>query len=71
MSRYIDMGWIKCRDRLPTNDGMYLVTVLTEDSLIVDIATYETKTDTWTRGFPMGYSIAWMPLPEPYNEVTE
>lgn len=64
-------GWIPCSERLPKNDGYYLIT-LSDNSL--DVAYYEigTNLSQWHCGaFEDGRVIAWMPLPEPYKEQTE
>lgn len=68
-------GWIPCSERLPEERGDYLVTTDYEG---VDIATFEPDIAKWSYCDVDGYywtydiyTIAWMPLPEPYKERTE
>ena len=62
-------GWIPCKERLPEYDGEYMVTKKTfgwncEEYAETDIARYEKK-NGWHKADQV---IAWMPLPEPYQE---
>lgn len=56
--------WIPCSEKLPEEDGVYLVTRLKE--IYVDIARY--WNGEWSSEWPV---IAWMPLPVPYKEGEE
>lgn len=69
--------WIPVSERLPDEDGIYLVTLeYVEDSEIVyetDMAkfVYSEKDDCNT-GFHKAYTvIAWRPSPEPYQKEEE
>ena len=66
--------WIPVTERLPKESGEYLVTVkwVTGDN-DVDVYEYDARHKTWNDGESAGgeRAIAWMPLPEPYKEVTE
>jgi hypothetical protein len=55
--------WIPCAERLPNEDGKYLVT---GKHGAVNIINYENG--RWYGGQK---PIAWMPLTEPYREETE
>lgn len=54
--------WILVSERLPEEDGEYLVTTINGD---VDIYVFH----TWGAKSPK--VIAWMPLPEPYKAESE
>lgn len=58
-SQYYNDGWIPVSERLPKEDGEYLVTTINGD---VDIYEFH----TWGAKSPK--VIAWMPKPEPYKE---
>ncbi len=63
--------WIPCSERLPEEDGRYFVTRYdyVTDSPFVDILWYEKRT-WWDRRIVGDFAVnAWMPLPEPYEEV--
>lgn len=59
--------WIPCSERLPDKDGRYLTTNSMIGKWIVDwnIWTNEPK-PSWLYNHGV---IAWMPLPEPYEEI--
>lgn len=59
-------GWIPCSERLPADDGGYLITAIKEDKLITHVGIWY-KGDHWVL-MPREYVLAWMPLPEPYKE---
>lgn len=77
-------GWIACSDRLPKEDGSYLVQSVFEeevhfydqyyDSGCEAFGTYRDYYDKNTLGFLDSefvkdeYVVAWQPLPEPYKE---
>lgn len=63
----INGGWIPVTERLPEEEGFYLVTRRITD----DVATFIfrrtiTSEDYWKR-----CATAWMPLPEPYKAESE
>lgn len=63
--------WIPRSERLPSEDGEYLVTRYAgylPKKIIIDIAIYCRIMREWQKAYPV---IAWMPLPEAYKEVTE
>lgn len=54
-------GWIPCSERLPEEEGVYLVTKPNFGNWVVD-------TMYFCRGsFTDKYVIAWQPLPEAYH----
>ena len=58
--------WIPVSERLPKEDGCYLVTTTGTNNDIIDIAYY---TDgIWHKASKIK---AWMPLPEPYKAESE
>ena len=64
--------WISCKDRLPEEKGLYLVTYypcywddVDKSKICVGIDTFRGKT-TWAQK-KYQRVIAWMPLPEPYQ----
>lgn len=63
-----DWAWIPVSEMLPEKNGRYLVTNSAGEIVDVDW-------NVWVNGewlFPNSAPIAWMPLPEPYqNEVSE
>jgi hypothetical protein len=62
--------WIPCSERLPEEDGDYLVTTKWKGSysgnvyIETHVAYYRKKSKEWD----YVDIIAWMPLPEPYKE---
>lgn len=80
-------GWIPCSERLPKEDGSYLVQSVFEeevhfydqyyDSGCEAFGTYSDYYDKNTLGFLDSefvkdeYVVAWQPLPEPYKESDE
>ena len=80
-------GWIPVSERLPDDDGRYLVTypLLRRDDLWVATAWYGTPpmpsrpvkgkcffvSDDEWGDVPYDDVVAWMPLPEPYREEGE
>lgn len=62
----LEMRWIPCSERLPDDDGYYLVST---ESGGVDIA-YINEHGSWYV-FSRDYIVAWQPLPEPYKEGEE
>ena len=65
--------WIPVTERLPENNGEYLVTVkwVTGES-DVDVYEYDARHKTWNDGESAGgeRAVAWAKLPEPYKGVT-
>ena len=53
--------WIPVSERLPENDGQYLVAYDREDEILENISYFD------RHGFWIGNVVAWMPLPEPYK----
>lgn len=56
--------WISVKDRLPENEGMYLITSKVLDRTEVQYAFYQKNIGMFICN---GKAIAWMPLPEPYK----
>lgn len=64
--------WIPCSERLPEQDGEYLVTVYcTKNAIWVDNFEYFKTSDGWVASSDAidwnGYVTAWMPLPQPWE----
>lgn len=57
--------WIHCDERLPEKSGYYLVTNTLWGGRRVDIDSFSREGMFWFMTRP----VAWMPLPEPYEEV--
>lgn len=64
--------WIPCSDRLPEEDGDYIVT---HDDGRVRVVTYEGGWNCWRsmdgtiqRYHELTDIFAWMPVPKPYKE---
>ena len=67
--------WIPCSERLPENNGVYLVTIIfdideTESGRDVTKAYFCSQSKKW-KYFSNDDVIAWMPLPEPYKAESE
>ena len=74
---YRENRWIPCSDRLPEEDGRYLVTLENGHEKILNYAT--TQTIRYPQGFyyitedgfawrqTQNLVTAWMPLPEPWK----
>lgn len=63
----LEDDWIDVRDRLPEENGLYIVTVhnLKEDDIFVDDLNYDVNLGwDYFREFRI---IAWRPLSEPYK----
>ena len=72
--------WIPCSEKLPSENGDYLVTL--ENGVVKILGYSTTQRTTYPKGFyhiKDGFSwrqiqnpvVAWMPLPEPYKGVNE
>lgn len=61
--------WIPCSERLPKHGGRYLISVLDGIGRRTTVAPYLPRCKAWTMTGRMAYwkVIAWMPLPEPYQ----
>ena len=64
--------WIPCNERLPEEDGEYLVTVKSDYMHYTTRAWFFVKYKIWNKQYDEGgYEAritAWMPTPEPYRE---
>lgn len=56
--------WIPCSERLPEEEGQYLVTKSRAGKKSVEFAIYF-EIYEWNTADPV---VAWMPLPEPWKE---
>ena len=66
--------WVPVTERLPEEDGTYLVTVRDEDlGFTTDYAYYSTDDNQWSLDDEWldGDIVAWMPMPEPYKPESE
>ena len=68
-------GWIPCSERMPENNGVYLVTIIfdideTESGRDVTKAYFCSQSKKW-QYFSNDEVVAWMPLPEPYKAEME
>lgn len=63
-----EQQWIPCSERLPEHGGWYIVTrrINKDNDRCVGLLWYSTA-----HGWEWDNAIAWMPLPEPYREVSE
>lgn len=62
--------WIPCSERLPEEDGWYLVTVRGYET-VTDVSLYSADGSAWGDVSTKQKVIAWMPLPNPYREDGE
>lgn len=59
-------GWIPVSERLPKNEGNYVIAFCKSGEICV--AWYEEAEETWeTDACYLDNVLAWMPLPEPYK----
>ena len=70
------MQWIPCSERLPKYDDWVIITILDESgdtpSKYTDFGWYLEAASCWIVDAEQRTDVvAWMPLPEPYKEVTE
>lgn len=66
MERSADCGgWIPCKERLPEEEGMYLITSKVLDKTEVQYVFFQKNMDLFICN---GIPTAWKPLPEPYHE---
>ena len=63
-SAYYGGGWISVEDRLPENDGVYLVTTVDKGQVQLHVFNHNGNSEEyWKR-----CNKAWMPLPKPYED---
>ena len=60
-------GWIPVSERLPEEDGWYLVTVQGYET-VTDVSLYSADGCAWGDVSTKQKVIAWLPLPKPYRE---
>ena len=66
--------WIPCSERLPEEHGEYFIiwTTSYQELPLIGIAGYEVSgewvLDNYIEEYPNVKVVAWMPLPEPYQE---
>lgn len=58
-------GWIPCKERLPEDEGMYLITAKVLEKIEIQYVFFQKNMDLFICN---GIAIAWQPLPEPYHE---
>ena len=63
-------AWIPVGERLPEEDGWYLVTVQGYET-VTDVSLYSADGSAWGDVSTKQKVNAWMPLPEPYKEGTD
>ena len=65
-------GWIPCKDRLPEDDSICIVTVeYPNNETMVDYGWFDRNGVCWFVGmheFRTSNVLAWQPLPEPFKE---
>ena len=71
-------GWIACSERLPEDDSICIVTVVTveypNNKTMVDYGWFDRKRVCWFVGmqeFRTSNILAWQPLPKPYQPKGE
>lgn len=57
--------WIACKERLPEDEGMYLITAKVLEKIEIQYVFFQKNMDLFICN---GIAIAWKPLPEPYHE---
>lgn len=62
-----ELRWIPVTERLPKEEGFYLVTRRTTD----DVATFIFRRTLTSKDYWKRCVIAWMPLPKPYKQEIE
>lgn len=60
--------WIPCIERLPDEEGMYLITARVYDKKEIQYVFYQKEIGLFICN---GTAIAWMPLPSAYKEDRE
>lgn len=71
------MEWITCSERLPDQEGAYLVTIDERETeewitgvekVLWQKGQWKTYSTLFNGLYPIGLNVtAWMPLPEPYK----
>lgn len=66
------LRWIPCEERLPEKTGNYLCTIAIRGAapafrMIGHFYHSDSGTGRWTDDNKLQQTIAWMPLPEPYE----
>ena len=65
----LEHRWIPCSERLPEHNGNYLVQVESSDgTAALTYMTVDHYGPDWLHNDKMHKAVAWMPLPEPYEE---
>lgn len=67
----VDTPWISAKDRLPNDGDLVIMTLMMNGRKKVVISVFEHNAFRDNMGFDMSIDadlIAWMPLPEPYEE---
>lgn len=70
VSEEYNNGWIPCSERLPEEQGLYLIQYNKNN---IKVAYYDYNTQGTYRAWWIDYTqatnvIAWQPLPQPYKE---
>lgn len=60
--------WISVSERLPENEGLYLVSVKNDNQRQYSKTCWFSKSRSW---FARQDVIAWMPLPKPYEKSVD
>lgn len=58
-------GWIACKERLPEDEGMYLITAKVLEKIEIQYVFFQKNMDLFICN---GIAMAWKPLLEPYHE---
>lgn len=61
------LGWIPCKDRLPDRSGWFLTS---DQYSNIKLSLFNAQTNTWQYSNDSVMTLAWMPMPEPYNGGT-
>ena len=76
--RYYSGGWIACKDRLPKENEVVILTFQNSAGIHVGEATYKNNLFFYVTDTEFGYyeevyknPIAWQPLPQPYKPDKE
>lgn len=60
--------WIPCGERMPATEDKVLCQTITKKGVVNFVIGYYTEEYGWACGMNSNV-VAWMPLPEPYEEV--
>lgn len=63
-------GWITCKEMLPDNSGMYIVTAVENELYHTTFVKWQSRYKKWDLIGARAYwkIVAWKPLPKPYHE---